>query len=105
MNTKRIVPMALVAALGLALPALAQEDAKKLYESKCGMCHGKDGVAHPKMGAGSKNLNDPEWKKSTTVDDIVKLTKEGKGKMKGMADKLSDDQIKAIATYSLTLAK
>ena len=104
MNTKRVVPVALLAAFGLTVPVLAAEDGKALYEAKCAMCHGVDGVAK-KMAAGSKNLNDPAWKKTATVEGIVKDTADGKGKMKGMADKLSPDQMTAIANYVLTMAK
>jgi mono/diheme cytochrome c family protein len=39
------------------------------------------------------------------VDGIVKIIHEGKGKMKGLGDKLNHDQAKAIAEYVLTLAK
>jgi mono/diheme cytochrome c family protein len=103
-NTKRLVPIALLASLGLAVPVLAAEDGKALYDSKCAMCHGTDGVAK-KMAAGSKNFNDPAWKKAATVDSIVKDTKDGVGKMKGMGDKLNAEQMKAIAEYTMTLAK
>jgi len=68
------------------------------------MCHGTDGVAK-KMAEGSKNFNDPAWKKTATVESIVKETADGKGKMKGFAGKLSPEQMNAIATYVLTLAK
>jgi len=103
-NTKRVVPIALLASLGLAVPGLAAEDGKALYDSKCAMCHGTDGVAK-KMAAGSKNFNDPAWKKAATVESIVKDTKDGVGKMKGMGEKLNAEQMKAIAEYTLTLAK
>ena len=104
MNTKRMVPIALFAAFGMAIPVLAAEDGKKLFESKCAMCHGMDGVAK-KMASGSKIFNDPAWKKTATVDGIVTDIKDGKGKMKGMGDKLNAEQMKAIAEYTLTLAK
>ena len=104
MNTRQFAPIALAAAIGFAVPALAEEEAKTLYDSKCAMCHGTDGVAK-KMGAGSKNFNDPEWKKTATVEGIVKDTSDGKGKMKGMAGKLSPDQMTAIANYVLTMVK
>ena len=45
------------------------------------------------------------FKKGATVDSVVKDTKDGKGKMKGMGDKLNADQMKAIAEYVLTMAK
>ena len=104
MNVKKLAPIALLAAFGLAVPALAAEDGKKLYDSKCAMCHGNDGVAK-KMAEGSKNLNDPASKKTATVDSVVKDISDGKGKMKGMAGKLSPEQMTAIANYVLTLAK
>src|SRR5512140_1199263 len=103
-NMKKMVPVAMRAAFGLAVPVMAAEDGKALYESKCGMCHGMDGVAK-KMAEGSKNFNDAAWKKTATVDGITKVTKEGKGKMKGMGEKLNADQMKAISEYVLTLAK
>ena len=106
MSTRRFVPAVGVAVFWLAavVPALAADDGKALYDSKCAMCHGADGVAK-KMGAGSKNLNDPEWKKTATADGIIKISKEGKGKMKGLGEKLNDAQLKAVADYVLTLAK
>jgi mono/diheme cytochrome c family protein len=99
-----MIPIALLASFGLAVPVLAAEDGKALYQSKCAMCHGNDGVAK-KMAAGSKNLNDPAWKSTATVELIVKDIKDGKGKMKGQGDKLNAEQMKAIADYVLTLAK
>ena len=102
---KKMVAVLVAFAFCLAVaPAFAAEDGKALYDSKCAMCHGADGVAK-KMAAGSKNFNDPAWKKTATVDGVVKDIKEGKGKMKAMGDKLNADQMKAIAEYVLTLAK
>lgn len=104
MNAKRMVPVVLLAACGLTHSALAAEDGKKLYDAKCAMCHGIDGVAK-KMAAGSKNFNDPAWKKGESGESIVKIIHEGRGKMKGLGDKLNAEQAKAIAEYVLTLAK
>ena len=98
-----IVPVAFAFCLTV-VPAFAAEDGKALYGSKCAMCHGADGVAK-KMAAGAKNFNDPAWKKAETGDGIVKIIHEGKGKMKGLGDKLNAEQAKAIADYVLTLAK
>jgi mono/diheme cytochrome c family protein len=61
-------------------------------------------TACQKDGRRLKNFNDPAWKKAATVDSIVKDTKDGVGKMKGMGDKLNAEQMKAIAEYTLTLA-
>jgi len=73
-----------------------------LYNKKCAMCHGKDGVAKP-MAKGSSNLNDPEWQKANTAEAIAKVTADGKNKMPKYAEKLTADQITTIAAYILTL--
>jgi cytochrome c6 len=83
-------------------PAFAAEDGKALFESKCAMCHGKDGVAKS-MAKGSGNFNDPAWQKAHPVDDVVKVLNEGKNKMPSFKSKLSAEQIKAVAEYIHTL--
>jgi mono/diheme cytochrome c family protein len=82
--------------------AAAADPAKAMYEKKCGMCHGNDGVAKP-MGKGSANFNDPEWQKTATVESIAKVTAEGKNKMPGFAEKLTPEEITAVSKYILTL--
>lgn len=88
----------------LPLPAFAADSGSgmELYNKKCSMCHGKDGVAK-KMAEGSADLNDAEWQKATSVDAIAGTIAEGKGKMPEYRDKLTADEIKAIAEYILTL--
>ena len=82
--------------------ALAEDEGQALYAKKCAMCHGQDGVAKA-MAKGSANFNDPEWQKSVTVDDIVKVTTEGKNKMPKFEGKLTPDEIKLVATYVKSL--
>ena len=86
----------------LVVPAFAAEDGKALYESKCAMCHGKDGVAKP-MAKGSANLNDAAWQKANDAAAIVKLVTEGKNKMPAFKEKLKAEQVQAIADYIKTL--
>jgi len=84
------------------LPALAAEDGKALFESKCAMCHGKDGVAKA-TAKGSANMNDPAWQKAHDAAAIAKTTTDGKNKMPAYKEKLTPDQVKAIAEYIKTL--
>ena len=84
------------------LPALAAEDGKALFDSKCAMCHGKDGVAKA-TAKGSANFNDPAWQKANDAAAIVKLTTEGKNKMPAFKEKLKAEQLQAIADYIKTL--
>lgn len=91
-------------ALAVALPAAAAPDGKALFEQKCALCHGKNGVAKP-AGKGSMNFNDPAFQKAWSLDAIAKVTAEGKGKMPAYRSKLSAEEIRAIAAHVKTLAK
>jgi cytochrome c6 len=97
-----VLSLVIVGALLLTSGMAAGEEAQSLYDKKCAMCHGKDGVAK-KMGKGSANLNDPEWQEKTTIEEIIEVTAEGKGKMPEYKDKLSVEQMKLIAEYIMTL--
>ena len=97
---RALLVLSLLAILA-TVPTVAS-DGKALYDKKCAMCHGKDGVAK-KMAEGSANLNDADWLDATSVEDIVKVTAEGKGKMKGFKDKMSEDELKLVAEYIKTL--
>ena len=94
---------AVLAAAALALPALG-DDGSDLWATKCKSCHGADGTPSPvgeKMGA--KPL------KGLKLDAaaIEKVIAEGKPSTKMMAfkDKLSADQIKAVAAHTSKLLK
>ena len=104
MRRYAVLAVAALTALAAVLPAVAAEDGKTLYEQKCALCHGKDGVAKP-AGQGSMNFNDPAFQKSWSADAIAKITAEGKGKMPAYRSKLSGEQIHAIAAHVKTLAK
>jgi len=98
-----ISTMALAILLAGALPAAAADDAAALYKSKCQICHGADGKGSPaglKMGA--KDFQSPEVAKQTDAE-LIKITKEGKGKMPKYDGKLTDDQIKQLVKYIRSL--
>ncbi len=102
---KKLLPaLALLAAFVVAAAplALVGDDGKSLYDSKCAMCHGKDGVAKS-MAKGSGNFNDPSWQVANSVGKIEKDTTDGKGKMTPFKGKLTPEQIKAIAEYIKTI--
>jgi mono/diheme cytochrome c family protein len=86
---------------GVVAAGDAPPDGKALYASKCAMCHGADGVAKS-TGKGSANFNDPAYQAS--VEEIVKVTAEGKNKMPKYAEKLTPEEIKAVAEHVKSLA-
>jgi len=86
-----------------AIPAAAADDAAALYKSKCQVCHGADGkgtAAGQKMGA--KDFQSADVAKQSDAD-LIKVTKEGKGKMPKYEGKLTDDQIKGLIKYIRSL--
>ncbi|HEX9185601.1 MAG TPA: c-type cytochrome [Vicinamibacteria bacterium] len=100
---KLVLLLAACAVIALAgVPAAQAADGKALYDGKCAMCHGKDGVAKA-TAKGSANLNDAKWQADTKAETIETVIADGKGKMKGYKDKMAADEIKAVATYVKTL--
>jgi cytochrome c553 len=81
-------------------------DAKETWEGKCAKCHGEDGKGKTKMGEkyGVKDYTDAKVQEALKDDAMTKAIKEGvkEGetvKMKGYADSLSDDEVKALVAY------
>lgn len=104
MTKKAQLTLVIVLAFGPTAAVVAADgpDGKALYESKCAMCHGKDGVAKS-MAKGAANFNDAKWQAATSREAIEKIMTEGKRKMKSFKGKLNAEQIKAIAAHVKTL--
>jgi cytochrome c6 len=90
------------AAPAAAPQAAAPVDGKALYDKKCAMCHGANGVAKP-TAKGSANFNDPAWQQATTDEAIAKVTLEGKGKMPKYEGKLTAGEVAKIVEHIRTL--
>ena len=93
----------MVLALGLPLCRMQGEEAKATYNTKCAGCHGKDGKGDTKAGQklGVRDFTDPKTLETLKDETLFKSIKEGlkKGeavKMKPFADKLTDDEVKAL---------
>jgi cytochrome c6 len=100
---RRVIQFTLALAISAAAsPARAEGAAAAIYEKKCATCHGKDGKGHTKMGEklGIKELAAVSAAGSATnAADVEKIVRDGKGKMPGFKDKLSDAEIKDLAAY------
>ena len=102
-RTMKLAPWLVICLLVAVTGVLADDDGKILFETKCATCHGKDGVAKP-MAKGSANLNDPAWQAKTKIEAVEQRVIEGKAPlMKPFKDKLTPEQIKAVAAYVKTL--
>ena len=86
--------------------ALAQSSGADIFKSKCQMCHGADGSGNTPAGKSTKvnPFNSPDIVKMSD-DDLIAVTKKGRGKMPAYAGKLTDDQIKDVVAHIRTLQK
>ena len=95
-----VVVAIMIASSGAAFGA----DAGALWAQNCASCHGKDGSGSTAMG---KKLGVKDYTKSQSFSDAeaTNVIKNGKGKMKGYKDKLSDADVKALVAYVRSLKK
>jgi mono/diheme cytochrome c family protein len=85
----------------------AEPDGKALFETKCALCHGKDGVPPPTFAKlKAATFADPAWHKAKTDDQIKKSVLFGvKGTMmKSFEKELSAAEVDAVVKYVRTLA-
>ena len=84
--------------------SIAAPDGATIYAEKCKKCHGEKGEGNPKAteklckGVDPEKLKlDPIAEKSDA--DVKKLIVEGKDKMPGYAEKLTDAEIDEVVAY------
>jgi mono/diheme cytochrome c family protein len=75
---------------------------RALYDRNCAICHGSDGEAE-RIGRGAVDLNDPDWQRRTSVEQIMRVVQEGRGHVPGWKGRLSDEEIRAVAEYVRSL--
>ena len=73
-------------------------DGIALYDSKCAICHGKDGAGLPNWrDKGQPDFTKPQWQKAHTDAQITDSIKNGKGKfMPPFKAKLSEEETGAV---------
>jgi mono/diheme cytochrome c family protein len=86
-----------------AKPKGTDAAAKAVYTAKCKSCHGDDGQGKTKFA--EKNKIQDISKNKDSVTKIAAAIRDGVDgtKMKPFKDKLSEDEIKAVAAYVKTL--
>jgi cytochrome c553 len=105
--------LSIVSVLAFSVCAATAAESSENYGKLCASCHGKDGAGHTKAGRKLevKDLTSAEYQKSFSDTDAFNALKngfkapDGAEKMKPFAEKLSDDDIKAIVTYVRAMAK
>jgi mono/diheme cytochrome c family protein len=94
--------LALFTALAAGTPNTASQgpNGQALYQQQCATCHGAAGVPAPAMAKalGIPTL-DAAFLAKVSDDSVLAVMKNGAGKMRPFKDKLSADQMTAVAKY------
>ena len=103
--TRTISAIALAASVANAWAA----DGKACFEGNCIPCHGADGKGYTPMGRKihAKNLTESKMSEAEIVSRILEGTKDEKGqpRMPSFREKLSADEVSALAAYVQTFRK
>jgi len=98
----QLVPKAVIATAMLAFSAVAfAQSGQDLYKAHCQSCHGPDGT--PSAGMVKMMGVKPASEYKASAEEMFKAVRDGKGKMKPFAGKLTDDQIKEVVAFFRTL--
>ena len=77
-------------------PPAKENTAVSLYERKCSLCHGADGKL---ASGGAKDLSTS----TMTLEQVEQQITFGKGAMPPQKGIVTDEEIKSLAAYTLTL--
>ena len=83
------------------------EDGKAVYAKKCASCHGASGEGNESIAKATKTELPKLGSKEVQAlkdDDLRKVIREGKGKMKGVKD-LTDQDVANVVAYLRTLSR
>jgi len=97
-----VLSFTLCAALALGTRSAAAQgpNGEALYKQQCATCHGAAGAPAPAMAkALAIPTLDAAFLAKVSDDSITAVVKNGAGKMKGFKEKLSAEQITAVAKY------
>lgn len=92
---------------GAAGVAAQEPDGRALYLRHCRTCHGAKGTPSQRIISlypALKTLADSSFLAGRSTDSIVAVMRRGIGDMKPFADKLSAEQMLAVAKFVKTLA-
>lgn len=113
MNTSATVRYAVAAGLFAIAASFASADVKANWTKHCGRCHAADGSGNTKIGKkqGLKDYTSAADQAKFTDDEALKAIVEGvkgddgKEKMQGYKEKLSEDEAKELVAYIRTMKK
>jgi mono/diheme cytochrome c family protein len=88
----------------------AERDAaagRRIFERRCVSCHNGNGDGQTKVAARFPyaNLRDGKWKGDGSLASIERQVRLGDDPMPSFSGKLTDEEIRQVATYVLALAR
>ena len=111
---RTLLGIGLIVGLGLGASNAAAQvpspppDGAALYRQNCRSCHGLKGTPPQRMVAvypGLKAIGDSAFLRARSVDSIVAVLRHGVGRdMKSFTDRLSPEEMVAVARFVKTLA-
>ena len=106
---KKIIVLSVAFVFAAALTVRAA-DGKQVYADNCAKCHGEDGKAQTKQG---KKLKIRDYSSAAVQaelkdDEMLKailegVTENGKERMKGYKDEISEDEAKSLVAFVRSL--
>lgn len=101
--TRATIFLTICLLFAVSTPASADEG-EDLFKKNCSMCHGADGKGFAVMK--TPDMTDPKWQENHTDEHISEFVRAGKAPMPAFpADKISDEELKAIIGHIRTLKK
>jgi mono/diheme cytochrome c family protein len=101
-----LVVAGLALTAGVRSAAAQAPDGQALYQQHCRKCHGATGTPTTRMAEMYAELKAFSGVTGVSADSVVALMTNGAGKeMKPFKDKLTADEMTAVAQYVLTLMK
>lgn len=88
----------------------AERDAaagRRIFERRCVSCHNANGDGKTKVASRFPyaNLRDGKWRSDGSLASIERQVRFGDDPMPAFAEKLTDEEIRQVATYVLALAR
>lgn len=107
---KRTVALGAIGAIVMlataAHPPQPQEpDGAAVYQKQCRKCHGATGTPSARMAEMYPTMKPLTELAGTSADSIVTLLVNGTETMKTYKDKLTPEELQAVAEYTLALSK
>ena len=110
-SLKGLIRLGVVLTLGWLLfqagapKAAAQQSAQDIYDHKCAVCHGKDGLGNTAKGK-KVHVKDVHTNMKDSEADMIKVVSNGKGdEMDSYKNEFSTAQIKDLVDYYRSLGQ